>query len=170
MLVVEGLTVKFPSRHGDFTAVEDVSLRVGAGEIHGLHVLFPDIEDEPNVVTRFLILSKQQALPSGNDKTSIMFTTADKPGALVAVLSVFDKAGVEIASLCCKSGQTGFEIFIFKMAERFTFVQGRVLGQHLKFRVLTHLFADSETELANRQWWARVNGIGRLPTIGRRLR
>ncbi len=70
-----------------------------AGEIHGLHVLFPDIEDEPNDITRFLILSKQKALPSGNDKTSIMFTTADKPGALVAVLSVFDKAGVNLTHI-----------------------------------------------------------------------
>ncbi len=36
MLDVQGLTVKFPSRHGDFTAIEDVSIRVAPGEIHGL--------------------------------------------------------------------------------------------------------------------------------------
>ncbi len=36
MLNVQGLTVKFPSRHGDFTAIEDVSIRVAPGEIHGL--------------------------------------------------------------------------------------------------------------------------------------
>ena len=36
MLSVTNLTVQFPGRHGIFTAIEDVSLTVGAGEIHGL--------------------------------------------------------------------------------------------------------------------------------------
>ena len=89
-----------------------------AGEIHGLHVLFPDIEDEPNDVTRFLILSKQQALPSGNDKTSIMFTTADKPGALVAVLSVFDAAGVNLTHIDKRpSGRVNWDYKFFIDAE-----------------------------------------------------
>lgn len=36
MLTVESLTVQFPGRHGTFTAVEDVSLSIAPGEIHGL--------------------------------------------------------------------------------------------------------------------------------------
>lgn len=36
MLTVEGLTVRFPSRFGDFTAIDGVSLSVAPGEIHGL--------------------------------------------------------------------------------------------------------------------------------------
>ena len=36
MLRVENLTVKFPSRFGDVTAVEDMSLSIKPGEIHGL--------------------------------------------------------------------------------------------------------------------------------------
>lgn len=36
MLRVESLSVKFPSRRGEFTAVEDVTLSVAPGEIHGL--------------------------------------------------------------------------------------------------------------------------------------
>ncbi len=36
MLHVEDLTVRFPDRHGEFTAIEDVSLDVAPGEIHGL--------------------------------------------------------------------------------------------------------------------------------------
>ncbi len=85
-----------------------------AGEIHGLHVLFPDIEDEPNNITRFLILSKQQALASGNDKTSMMFTTADKSGALVAVLAVFDKAGINLTHIDKRpSGRLNWEYKFF---------------------------------------------------------
>ncbi len=36
MLRVKNLTVKFPSRRGEFTAVNDVQIELGAGEIHGL--------------------------------------------------------------------------------------------------------------------------------------
>lgn len=101
----------------DTTAGESHVAAIGsalAGEIHGLHALFPDIEDDPNAVTRFLILSKQRALPSGNDKTSIMFTTADKPGALVAVLSVFDNAGVNLTHIDKRpSGRVNWDYTFF---------------------------------------------------------
>ena len=36
MLTITGLTVKFPSRFGDFTAIENVDMSIKAGEIHGL--------------------------------------------------------------------------------------------------------------------------------------
>jgi peptide/nickel transport system ATP-binding protein len=36
MLSIKGLTVKFPSRFGDFTAIEDVQMTIKPGEIHGL--------------------------------------------------------------------------------------------------------------------------------------
>lgn len=85
-----------------------------AGEIHGLHVLFPDIEDQPNNITRLLILSKQRALPSGNDKTSIMFTTADKPGALAEVLAAFQRQGINLTHIDKRpSGRVNWEYKFF---------------------------------------------------------
>jgi len=36
MLDVKDLTVKFPTRFGDITAIEEVAMSVAAGEIHGL--------------------------------------------------------------------------------------------------------------------------------------
>lgn len=89
-----------------------------AGEIHGLHVLFPDIEDQPNNITRFLILSKQKTLPSGNDKTSIMFTTADKPGALAEVLSAFHRAGINLTHIDKRpSGRVNWDYQFFVDAQ-----------------------------------------------------
>lgn len=70
-----------------------------AGELFGLHVLFSGIEDNPNNITRFLILSKQRADISGDDKTSMMFVTPDRPGALVDVLTVFKRAGVNLTHI-----------------------------------------------------------------------
>ena len=89
-----------------------------AGEIHGLHVLFPDIEDDPNNITRFLILSRQKTLPSGNDKTSIMFITADKPGALAEVLMAFSRAGINLTHIDKRpSGRVNWDYKFFVDAQ-----------------------------------------------------
>lgn len=70
-----------------------------AGSIYGLSTLFENIEDRPGNITRFLVLGRQKARKSGDDKTSIMFNTADKPGALVRVLQVFEAAGVNLTHI-----------------------------------------------------------------------
>jgi len=57
-----------------------------AAEIYGMKVLAREIEDNPNNFTRFFILSKQDSPPSGNDKTSIVFSVKHKPGALYEAL------------------------------------------------------------------------------------
>lgn len=85
-----------------------------AGEIYGLHPLFEQIEDRRSNVTRFLILSRQATEPSGNDKTSIMFQTLDQPGALVDVLNVFKRAGVNLSHIDkCSSRGKNWEYTFF---------------------------------------------------------
>ncbi|MFK7768654.1 MAG: prephenate dehydratase [Mariniblastus sp.] len=70
-----------------------------AGEIYGLKPLFEAIEDRQSNITRFLILSKSQTLISGHDKTSIMFETEDRSGALVDVLDVFKRNAINLTHL-----------------------------------------------------------------------
>ena len=85
-----------------------------AGQIYGLKTLFAKIEDNPNNITRFVVISRQKALRTGNDKTSIMFNTADKPGALVSVLGVFDKAGINLSHIDKRpSGRTNWTYTFF---------------------------------------------------------
>lgn len=67
-----------------------------AGQLYGLKVLFPRIEDNPNNITRFFVISRQHAKPTGNDHTAIMFATEHTPGALVDVLAVFRDAGINL--------------------------------------------------------------------------
>lgn len=89
-----------------------------AGQLYGLKVAFPRVEDDPSNVTRFLIISRQKAKPSGDDKTAIMFNTADKPGALVEVLSVFDRAGVNLTHIDKRpSGRVNWEYTFFVDAQ-----------------------------------------------------
>lgn len=70
-----------------------------AGEIYGLPVLFEKIEDNPENITRFYVISRQHARRSGDDKTSVMFITDDKPGALVDVLGAFHAAGINLSHI-----------------------------------------------------------------------
>lgn len=70
-----------------------------AGELYGVRVLFERIEDKPGNVTRFLVLSRSSALPTGNDKTTVMFTTQHRPGALVDVLAAFRDASVNLSHI-----------------------------------------------------------------------
>ena len=53
-----------------------------AAEIYGMKIITREIEDTPNNFTRFFILAKQDSPPSGNDKTSVVFSVKHKPGAL----------------------------------------------------------------------------------------
>ncbi len=57
-----------------------------AAEIYGMKIITTEIEDNPNNFTRFFILAKQDAPPSGNDKTSIVFSVKHRPGALYEFL------------------------------------------------------------------------------------
>lgn len=70
-----------------------------AAEIYGLKILCQDIEDIANNITRFLIISRQDAEPSGDDKTVILFSTAHKTGALVDVLNVFREYGINMTNI-----------------------------------------------------------------------
>jgi chorismate mutase/prephenate dehydratase len=75
-----------------------------AGQIYGLRTLFAKIEDNPNNITRFFVISRQRASRSGDDKTSIMFSTLNKPGALVDVLGVFRDAGINLTHIDKRPG------------------------------------------------------------------
>ena len=70
-----------------------------AAEIYGVNVLCQEIEDIANNITRFLILSKQDAEPTGDDKTIILFSTAHRTGALVDVLNVFREHDLNMTNI-----------------------------------------------------------------------
>jgi len=85
-----------------------------AGEIYGVHTLYEKIQDTPNNITRFLVIGKQSAQPTGEDKTTIMFVTAHRPGALVDVLGVFRDATINLSHIDKRpSGRTNWEYTFF---------------------------------------------------------
>lgn len=59
-----------------------------AAELYKLSPLAKNIEDEPNNTTRFVVLGTEQVVPTGNDKTSIVVSTPNEPGALHRILRI----------------------------------------------------------------------------------
>jgi len=70
-----------------------------AAELYGLNVLNPAIEDNPQNQTRFLVLGRESAKPTGRDKTCLLFSVPDKAGALVEVLDVFRRYGINMTKI-----------------------------------------------------------------------
>src|SRR5947208_5368035 len=58
-----------------------------AGERYGLKLLARAIEDAPNNTTRFLVLGEVDAAPTGEDRTSLVMSAENKPGAVHALLT-----------------------------------------------------------------------------------
>jgi len=85
-----------------------------AGELYGVNLLYDQIQDRPDNITRFLVAGREQAQPSGDDKTTITFVTADEPGALVDVLAVFRDADINLTHIDKRpSGRTNWEYRFF---------------------------------------------------------
>ena len=70
-----------------------------AGQIYGLKVLKPRIEDNINNYTRFLVLSLKAPERTGKDKTSIMLSVKDKVGALYDLLRPFASHGTNLTKI-----------------------------------------------------------------------
>ena len=94
-----------------------------AAQIYGVRVLFENIEDNPNNITRFFVVQPRskpapKSAGPGNDKTSLMFATMNEPGALVNVLAVFQRAGINLTHIDKRpSGRENWQYSFFVDAE-----------------------------------------------------
>ncbi len=70
-----------------------------AAEIYGMQIIAREIEDNPNNFTRFFILAKQDSPPSGNDKTSIVFSVKHRPGALYEFLKELTAGNINLTKI-----------------------------------------------------------------------
>jgi chorismate mutase/prephenate dehydratase len=70
-----------------------------AAELYGLRIVCENIEDIAINVTRFLVISREDAKPTGEDKTAILFSTAHKAGALADVLDVFKQYEINLTNI-----------------------------------------------------------------------
>ena len=84
-------------------AAADVTLAAIASELAGtlydVPILRPRIEDNPHNATRFLVIGRRPAEPSGRDKTSILFAMKNEPGTLHAIIEPFARRQLNLSKI-----------------------------------------------------------------------
>jgi chorismate mutase/prephenate dehydratase len=84
-----------------------------AAELYGLTLLARNIEDEPNNTTRFLVLGQHDAAPSGRDKTSLILSARNIPGAVHELLTPLAANGVSMTKLESRPARTALWEYLF---------------------------------------------------------
>jgi len=98
-------------------AKKDSSSAAIAGEatakIYDLKVIERNIQDMTENSTRFLVIGKVEQKKTGDDKTSLLFSIKDQPGALYNMLSPFAKRGVNLTKIESRPMKTKAWEYVF---------------------------------------------------------
>lgn len=127
---------------------EHGALAVGnalAADLYGATVYEDDIADAPGNETRFVVLGARDAAATGDDKTSIAFTTHhDRPGSLVEVLRAFSERGINLTHIESRPTRRQLGTYVFLVD-----VQGHRSEPAL---------AEALEQVARETLWLRVFG------------
>ena len=110
-----------------------------AAEKYSLQILEQDIQDNADNATRFLVLGRQCSPPTGNDRTSLMLSVADKAGALHEAIAAFRRYKINMTKIESRpSKRKAWEYFFFIDCEghaqdRKVAKAIKLLGQHCNF-------------------------------------
>ncbi len=98
-----------------------------AAEYYSIPVLEKSISDDKDNKTRFVCLSRQQKNKTDNDKTSLVFATDNKPGALVEALKIFQDLEINLSYIDSRPSKKNFGTYTF-------FVDCEVHSEDEKFK------------------------------------
>lgn len=98
-----------------------------AAKIYDLRFVQRHMEDNRKNFTRFLVISREFPRKTGNDKTSIMFSVKDKPGALYSVLLPFKQAKINLTKIESRPSRRKAWEYIF-----FVDMEGHIEERKLK--------------------------------------
>ena len=105
---VERIPVSSNAEAARLAASEDGAAAIcglPAVEIFGLKVCYENIEDLSDNTTRFVVIGKQDVAPSGNDKTSLLISTKNIPGALLGLLQPLADHGISMNKIESRPAQ-----------------------------------------------------------------
>ncbi len=98
-----------------------------AAKLYGLKIVQKRIEDIINNYTRFLVIARKYPSRTGKDKTSIMFSIKDKPGALYFMLEPFAKNKINLTKIESRPSRKKAWEYIF-----FVDLEGHVEDKRVK--------------------------------------
>jgi chorismate mutase/prephenate dehydratase len=114
---VETVETSSNARSAELAAQEKFSAALGgalAAEKYGLKILAQDIQDSTVNVTRFIVLGRQCSPPTGDDRTSLMLSVADRAGALHEAIAAFRKYKINMTKIESRpSKRKAWEYFFF---------------------------------------------------------
>lgn len=84
-----------------------------AAELYSLEKLASHIEDYADNTTRFLIIGRENVPPSGRDKTSIIVSSRNKPGALFTLLEPFRRGNISLTRIDTRPSRTEKWAYVF---------------------------------------------------------
>ena len=88
-----------------------------AGEVaadrYGLDVVAENIEDLPGNKTRFFVIGHQSVAPSGRDRTSLVVSTRNEPGALYNVLAPFHRHDISLSRIESRPSKSSDWQYVF---------------------------------------------------------
>jgi len=84
-----------------------------AADYFKLKVLAQNIEDDARNTTRFLVIGKQNVAPSGKDKTSLVMSAVNRPGAVHDLLVPMAQNGVSMTKLESRPSRAGLWEYVF---------------------------------------------------------
>jgi len=84
-----------------------------AADLYQLEKMAEHIEDYSDNTTRFLIIGREEVPPSGRDKTSVIVSSRNKPGALFALLDPFRRAGISLTRIDTRPSRTEKWAYVF---------------------------------------------------------
>lgn len=84
-----------------------------AAERYDMPILFRGIEDEENNTTRFLVIGRQTIEASGQDKTTILVSSHNRPGLLYRLLEPISRHGVNMTRIESRPSRKGMWEYVF---------------------------------------------------------
>lgn len=116
LIGVERVAVDNNAEAARRAAAEDGVAAIAGGiaaEIYNLDVLCTNIEDEPDNTTRFLIIGRGDTPPSGIDKTSILVSSKNQPGALARLLKPFADSQISMTRIESRPSRLSMWDYVF---------------------------------------------------------